>query len=153
MVMQSVKPGAAFFDEKVPWFNNQPSHETHSCEPANPNEHPFYNLAASLPNNNNNNTSIQCYSVGCNSCTPAVERAFVLSASAYVDAVRPVTALNKESLTRVLEFADECGCGSVFACVKKSNALFQEIVRSFSDAGFSAISPLNNDMVKLRFVI
>jgi len=151
MVMQSVKSGAAFFD-KAPWSNNQSNHETHSCEPANPNEHPFFHLAASL-SDNNNIANIQCYSVGCNSCSPAVERAFVLSSSAYVEAVRPVTLLNKESLTRVLEFADERGCGCVFACVTKSNSLFQEIVRSFYDAGFCAISPLNSDMVKLHFVI
>jgi len=152
MVVQSViNNGAISFPKNV--ASSFPSHFRDSqlvCQPADSNNHSFYTLGRSLADDPAN---VKCYSVaGANDCAPAFEHAFILPdcSAAYLEAVRPVTQLNKECLSSVLDFADEAGCDSVFAVVKKDNSLFADILRSFNDVGFANVSPVGADMVKLR---
>jgi len=152
MVMQSVnKSGVLPFAKSAVLNNCPPAFRDNnvSLQVALPHEHPFFTLGVSFDPNN-----VKCYSVvPANGLMPAVERAFLSSSSVYVEAVRPLSQHNKHALTSVLEFADEAGCESVFACVKKNNAFFADILRSFTAAGFHSVSPLNSDMVKLCFVV
>jgi len=109
----------------------------------NPNSVLFYEVS---PSNNNGSA-------------PVSNRAFVVasdSSTAYVDANRPVWVINKESLTSLLEFADNAGCSSLCACVKKDVPMFAEIVRTYLANGFAMAPPCNNigaNYVKLAFAI
>jgi len=115
----------------------------------------FFQRGLSL---SDNRASVQCYSISAENnaaATPVVDCAFILPSSSvvYVEAARPVTSFNKDSLASVLEFADEAGCSCVYACVKKDNIYFTEILRSYNEAGFASVTPFQNDMVKLQFQI
>jgi len=78
---------------------------------------------------------------------PVTDRAFVIPSKqvAYLEAVRPVSHSNKETLTSLLELAEESTCECVYACVNKENALFRDVVRSYLAVGFSMVTPSNGD--------
>jgi len=153
MVYSSVtKTGAVSFSKSVPSNSPPPFHDAHlACEPANPTDHTFFNVGITLSNN------VLCYSISSQNagCSTVADCGFVLPSSSfvYIEASRPVTHLNKESLASVLEFADESGCNCVFACIRKDNNLFADILRSYCEAGFSCVTPLHNDMVKVQYQI
>jgi len=74
--------------------------------------------------------------------TAVVDRAFIVpsQAAAFVDADRAITQSNKETLTSLLELAEESHCSAVIACVNRSSGLFGEIVRSYLTVGFELIN-------------
>jgi len=156
MVAASVtKTGAVTFcDSKAASSNSPPLFQDAnlSCQPVDPANHAFFTRGLSL---SGNGASVQCYSISSQTAAPVVDRAFVLRSNsvAYVEASRPVTSVNKVTLASVLEFADEVGCSCIYACIKKDNILFTEILRSYNEAGFSSVTPFHHDMVKLQFVI
>jgi len=156
MVAASVnKTGAVSFSKAVPDCPPNFRDSNLSCQFAAPTDHAFFQRGLSL---SDNRASVQCYSISAENnaaATPVVDCAFILPSSSvvYVEAARPVTSFNKDSLASVLEFADEAGCSCVYACVKKDNIYFTEILRSYNEAGFASVTPFQNDMVKLQFQI
>ncbi len=60
-------------------------------------------------------------------------------AMAFMNAVRPVTQSNKESLANLFDFAAEHGCSTLVACVKKDSECFKNIMASFMTVGFELI--------------
>jgi len=153
MVVSSVtKTGAFPFSKSVTTNSPPPFQNDHlACDPASPTDNAFFNLGLVLSNN------LSCYSMSSQNagCPTAVDCGFILPASSalYIEASRPISRFNKESLASVLEFADESGCNCVFACIRKDISVFDEILRSYCEAGFASVTPLRSDMVKVQFDI
>lgn len=70
---------------------------------------------------------------------PVTERSFVVpdDSAMYFEAPRPVTQLNKETLTSLLDMADDAGCSRVLALVPKDDANLKDVIRSYAACGFS----------------
>jgi len=70
-------------------------------------------------------------------------RLFVVQADsqAYMEVSHPVDKNNKESLTTILDLADDNNCFAVVACVSKSNAAHHEVIGSLLAVGFSLVVP------------
>jgi hypothetical protein len=70
-------------------------------------------------------------------------RLFVVQADsqAYMEVSHPVDKNNKESLTTILDLADENNCFAVVACVNKSLADHHEVIGSLLAVGFSLVVP------------
>jgi hypothetical protein len=64
------------------------------------------------------------------------------SEMAFMEATRPVTPNNKESLSNLLDFASDKGCATVLACVDKSNPIVKNLVASYLTVGFSMVNNL-----------
>jgi len=153
MVVSSVdKTGAFPFSKSVPASSPPPYQSDQiACESASPTDNQFFTIGLALSNN------VSCYSMFSQNagCPTAVDCGFIVPSSSalYIEGARPITRLTKESLTSVLEFADESGCNCVFACIRKDNNMFDEILRSYCEVGFASVTPLRNDMVKVQFSI
>jgi len=67
------------------------------------------------------------------------ERACLASVEgiALIEATKPLMQDNKESLSTLLDLADECGCSTMVGCVDKDKADFTTIVRSYISVGFT----------------
>jgi len=108
---------------------------------------------------NNNPGSVVFYEVsaaGNNGPAPVSNHVFIVDSAAYVEASRPVWVINKESLTSLLEFADNNGCTALYAFVKKDAPMHAEIIRSYGAVGFAIVPPCNStedNYMKLAFAI
>lgn len=73
------------------------------------------------------------------SVAPVTERSFVVPDESvmYFEAPRTVDQLNKESLTSLLDMADDAGCSRVLALVPKDAANLKDVIRSYAACGFS----------------
>lgn len=61
---------------------------------------------------------------------------------AFIEANRPLSTINKESLSTLLDLAAEANCSIVLACVRKDDPKMKEILHSFrSGAGFDLVEP------------
>jgi hypothetical protein len=86
---------------------------------------------------------------------PVTDRAYIMPTFelgwAFIDACRPVTQYNKESLTTLFELAEEASCCIAVACVNRENPDFQTILKSYLQLGFSFVS--RADIVMDGFVL
>jgi len=80
---------------------------------------------------------------------PACDGAFVVTdeSTLYIEGCRPITQFNKESLTTMLDLADDAGCGSVRACICKDAVDLKDIVRSYGACGFSVGAEMGEFLV------
>jgi len=79
------------------------------------------------------------------STTPVASRAFVApgyveGGAAFIEANRAVSQANKETLTKLMELADEANCSTLIACVEKNHPSLSQIVSSYLFLGFAPIS-------------
>lgn len=85
---------------------------------------------------------------------PVADRVFVVPNDSvlFLEASRPITQFNKESLTTVLDLADDAGCTSVQACIAKDAIGLKDIMRSYIACGF-VVSEERGDFVAMQFDI
>jgi len=96
-----------------------------------------------------------------NSETLVTDRAFMAPNKCvlYLEASRPISQLNKESLSSLLEMADDGGCTQVIALVRKDSNRLRDVICSYAACGFSLLpgpvfnSDVNNSFVTLKFDI
>lgn len=154
-IQSVVKSGASSVPKpRVSTFVHQDSQI--KCNIAEPSSHDFFALARLNSSNQNSATFFEVSASGNNAPAPVSNRVFMVNSVAYIEASRPVWVINKESLTSILEFADNNSCAAVYACVKKDVPMFAEIIRSYNSVGFSLVPPSNasaDNYVKLAFEI
>lgn len=104
-------------------------------------EEPFFQVALGQAFD-----SVSCYEIRApdeESCLPVTDRAFLAptfeDGYAFVEATRPVNQLNKESLTTLLELAEEANCSKIVALVDKNTEFKSNIIGSYLSIGFSLI--------------
>jgi len=85
---------------------------------------------------------------------PVADRGFVVPEKCmlFFEASRPVAHLNKDSLTSLLDVADEAGCTSVRACVSKDALFMRDVMRSYAACGFAVCGELG-DFIVMKFDI
>jgi len=67
------------------------------------------------------------------------DRAFIAPKEmfAFIEADRVVNQENKESLSALMDLADESSCSTLVACVPRDNAHVKSILQSYMSLGFS----------------
>lgn len=85
---------------------------------------------------------------------PVTDRAFVVPEQSvlFLEGSRPVGGWNKNSLTAILDLADDAGCASVQACVAKDAVGLKDIMRSYVACGFT-VGAERGDFVVMHFEI
>jgi len=111
----------------------------------------FFNVGLGLKDDDK---SVYFYEVGPAegagpSRVPAFDGVFVVPDESvlYIDGSRPITQHNKESLTTILDLADEAGCAIVRACIGKDAVGLKDIVRSYGACGFSVGAEMGDFLV------
>jgi hypothetical protein len=57
----------------------------------------------------------------------------------FIEAVKPLTQENKESLIDIMEIGENYNCNKIIALINRNNPLYHQIIRSFLILGFSLV--------------
>jgi len=113
--------------------------ETIGCHRINPSQiqSPFFLCAR----NNNTQQDLSFYDISQPRGSPhiPITTKLVLNRTdslAFIEVTKPVNQLNKETLSSLLDFADESQATCLVACVGRHDPHYKEILRSFISIGF-----------------
>lgn len=71
----------------------------------------------------------------------------------FIEAVKPLTQENKESLIDIMEIGENYNCNKIIALINRNNPLYHQIIRSFLILGFSLVEKPELEMFNYILLI